>query len=96
MKCSFCGNEIERGRGILFVRKDGNLIYFDSGKCQTNMLDLGRKASKLKWARGGAIGRPTTKTEKKMKEEPAKKAETKQATKKVESKTEQKAEKPKK
>ena len=60
MKCSFCGKEIKKGQGILYVKKDGSLIYFDDGKCQTNMLDLGRKAGKLKWARAGAIGRPTS------------------------------------
>jgi len=59
MKCSFCGKEIKRGQGILYVKKDGSLLYFDDGKCQTNMLVLGRKAAKLKWARAGAIGRPT-------------------------------------
>ena len=60
MKCSFCGKEIKRGQGILYVKKDGSLIYFDDGKCQINMLELGRKAAKLKWARAGATGRPTS------------------------------------
>jgi large subunit ribosomal protein L24e len=60
MKCSFCGKEIKRGHGILYVKKDGSLIYFDDGKCQINMLELGRKAAKLKWARAGVIGKPTS------------------------------------
>jgi len=62
MKCSFCGKEIKRGQGILYVKKDGSLIYFDDGKCQTNMLDLGRKSAKLKWAREGALAKPMAKT----------------------------------
>lgn len=64
MKCSFCGTDIKRGQGILYVKKDGSLIYFDSGKCQANMLELGRKAAKLKWAREGALAKPMSKTEK--------------------------------
>jgi len=59
MKCSFCGKEIKKGQGLLYVKKDGTLIYFDDGKCQINMLELGRKAAKLKWARAGATGKPT-------------------------------------
>ncbi|VVB74045.1 50S ribosomal protein L24e [uncultured archaeon] len=92
MKCSFCGKEIKRGQGILYVKKDGSLIYFDDGKCQTNMLDLGRKAAKLKWARAGAIGRPTgQKTDRSVAKAAAKavKAEAKEAakTQKSEAKT---------
>lgn len=80
MKCSFCGKDIKRGQGILYVKKDGTLIYFDDGKCQVNMLVLKRKAGKLKWARAGAIGRPTgTKSDKSVAKAAAKavKAEAK-------------------
>jgi large subunit ribosomal protein L24e len=80
MRCSFCGKEIKRGQGILYVKKDGTLIYFDDGKCQVNMLVLKRKAAKLKWARAGAIGRPiSTKSDKSVAKAAAKavKAEAK-------------------
>jgi large subunit ribosomal protein L24e len=99
MKCSFCGKEIKRGQGILYVKKDGSLIYFDDGKCQANMLDLGRKAAKLKWARAGAIGRPSgTKSDKSVAKAAAKavKAEAKataKAEKAVTKSAEKKAEK---
>jgi len=49
MKCSFCGEEVERGTGILFVRKDGTTLTFCSSKCEKNMLKLRRNPRKLKW-----------------------------------------------
>jgi large subunit ribosomal protein L24e len=51
MKCSFCNKEIPKGKGIIYVKTDGTMFYFDSGKCQKNMLELKRKPSKLKWTR---------------------------------------------
>jgi large subunit ribosomal protein L24e len=51
MKCSFCNKEIKKGTGIIYVKTDGTMIYFDSGKCVKNMLDLKRKPAKLKWTR---------------------------------------------
>jgi len=48
MKCSFCGIEIIKGRGILFARRDGTVLYFCGGKCRSNF-NMGRKPTKLKW-----------------------------------------------
>ncbi len=48
MKCSFCGKEIEPGRGSVLVKKDGKLVRFCSNKCRKNY-NLGRKPTKLKW-----------------------------------------------
>ena len=62
MKCSFCGKDIERGTGTLFVRKTGKVLPFCSMKCEKNVLKLERKPRKLKWtvegreARAGAKG----------------------------------------
>ncbi|OYT33256.1 50S ribosomal protein L24e [Archaeoglobales archaeon ex4484_92] len=47
--CSFCGGEIEPGTGKMFVRKDGKILYFCSGKCEKSMLKLKRNPRKLKW-----------------------------------------------
>jgi len=49
MKCSFCGSELEPGTGLMFVKKDGKIFYFDSSKCEKNMLKLRREPSKVKW-----------------------------------------------
>ncbi|WP_290598071.1 MULTISPECIES: 50S ribosomal protein L24e [unclassified Archaeoglobus] len=49
--CSFCGYEIEPGTGKMYVRRDGRVFYFCSGKCEKNMLKLRRKARRLKWTK---------------------------------------------
>lgn len=51
MNCSFCGNEVRRGTGYMFVRRDGSVLTFCSSKCRKNLLRLGRNPRKLKWAR---------------------------------------------
>jgi large subunit ribosomal protein L24e len=51
VKCSFCGKEIEKGTGKMYVKKDGSVLYFCSGKCEKNMVNLRRKPRKFKWAR---------------------------------------------
>ncbi len=47
-RCSFCGTEIERGTGVIFVQKIGKVLYFCSSKCENN-LSLGRKAKHTRW-----------------------------------------------
>lgn len=49
MKCSFCGTEIVKGTGFLYVYKDGTIHNFCSRKCEANMLKLKRKPQKVKW-----------------------------------------------
>ena len=51
MECNFCQKTIEPGSGKMVVRRDGIVFYFCSPKCEKNLLKLGRKASKKKWAR---------------------------------------------
>lgn len=48
-KCSFCGKEFMQGRGILFVKKDGTLLWFCSRKCKMSMIDFQRDPRKYKW-----------------------------------------------
>lgn len=48
-KCSFCGEIIERGTGMIYVLKEGKTHNFCSSKCEKNMLVLKRKALKTKW-----------------------------------------------
>ncbi len=49
--CTFCGNDIEPGTGKMYVRRDGNVHFFCSGKCQKNQLGLGRVGRKVRWTR---------------------------------------------
>ena len=49
-KCSFCGNVLLRGTGLMFVKKDGAVYFFCSHKCEKNMLDMGRSPQAKKWA----------------------------------------------
>ncbi len=49
--CSFCGYEIEPGTGKMYVRRDGRVLHFCSGKCEKNMLKLKRNPRKLKWTK---------------------------------------------
>lgn len=49
VKCDFCGEEIERGTGMMFVKDDGKIYHFCSSKCENNMLKLGRKPRQTKW-----------------------------------------------
>ncbi|MCW7070809.1 50S ribosomal protein L24e [ANME-1 cluster archaeon ex4572_4] len=55
-KCSFCESQIEPGTGKMFVRRDGTVFYFCSSKCERNMIKLGRKRRKVKWAASAGVG----------------------------------------
>ena len=49
MNCSFCGEEIKKGTGIMFVKANGTVYVFCSSKCKINLLKLKRKPRKIKW-----------------------------------------------
>ena len=50
-KCSFCGNDIEKGTGKMFVKKDGKVLHFCSNKCEKNQLKLKRKPITTRWTK---------------------------------------------
>lgn len=50
-KCTFCGINIEKGTGKMYVKTDGKIFYFCSRKCQKNMLELKRKPRTTTWTR---------------------------------------------
>ncbi len=60
--CSFCGRPIEPGTGKLFVKKDGTRYWFDSSKCQANMLELKRVPRNVKWTTHFQKGSATKRT----------------------------------
>lgn len=49
--CSFCGAEMEKGTGKLFVFKDGKTNYFCSNKCEKNLLKLKRNPVSSEWTK---------------------------------------------
>jgi large subunit ribosomal protein L24e len=49
--CSFCGKALTPGTGKIFVQNTGKILYFDSSKCEKNMLKLKRKNTKFKWTK---------------------------------------------
>jgi len=49
MKCTFCGENIAAGTGMIYVLKEGKILNFCSSKCKKNQLKLGRNPDKLKW-----------------------------------------------
>ena len=55
--CSFCGYQVEKGTGKVFVFNTGKILNFCSNKCEKNMLKLKRTASKLKWTKFYEKGR---------------------------------------
>ncbi|MDP2666878.1 MAG: 50S ribosomal protein L24e [Candidatus Diapherotrites archaeon] len=51
MDCTFCGNKIAKGTGLLFVKKTGQVFSFCSRKCETNMIKLKRQPRKTRWTK---------------------------------------------
>lgn len=50
MKCFFCKNDLKKGSGLLFARKDGTLLYFCSNKCK-RYFEMNKKNWKYKWVK---------------------------------------------
>jgi large subunit ribosomal protein L24e len=68
-KCSFCGGNTPQGRGKMFVKNDGRILYFCNSKCQKNFR-LGRVGKNVKWTHtfrkeiaGKKAAKPAVKTE---------------------------------
>jgi len=51
MKCTFCGEDVKKGEGMLFVKADGTVYSFCSSKCKHNQLKLRRRGIKTKWTK---------------------------------------------
>lgn len=89
-QCSFCGTELKKGTGLMFVKKDAKVLYFCSRKCEKNMLVLKRKARNMPWTAEAAREKQMMKNaeaahakEIKQTKQASTKKESKPATKKV-------------
>ncbi len=47
--CSFIHEEIEPGTGMMFVRRDGTVMWFKDSKARKNSLKLKRNPRRMKW-----------------------------------------------
>jgi large subunit ribosomal protein L24e len=48
-KCSFCGKTLVKGTGKMFVKDNGQVLWFHTSKCEKNYLGLKRDPRKFKW-----------------------------------------------
>lgn len=51
VNCNFCGKELKKGTGKMFVQDNGAVKYFCSSKCEKNSLQLKRDPRKFKWSK---------------------------------------------
>lgn len=49
--CSFCGDTIEPGTGMMYVKRDGTVYQFCSSKCRKNTLVLNRVPRRVRWSK---------------------------------------------
>ncbi|MAK88572.1 MAG: 50S ribosomal protein L24e [Euryarchaeota archaeon] len=47
--CSFTSEEIEPGTGMMYVKRDGSVMWFRDSKARKNALKLKRNPRKMKW-----------------------------------------------
>jgi len=49
VKCDYCGKNIEKGTGKMFIKDSGKIINFCTKRCEKDMLVFGRKSREQKW-----------------------------------------------
>ena len=49
--CTFSGEEIEPGTGMMFVRRDGSILWFKNSKARKNFVKFERNAKRFKLTR---------------------------------------------
>lgn len=77
VKCSFSGKEIPPGKGIMYVKSDGKVLYFSDRKCEKNMLQLKRKPQNIRWTEEGVKHKQERMAAMKHQEEEEKSSEAK-------------------
>lgn len=50
-ECSFCGENLRKGSGLLYVKRDGKPFYYCSSKCKKNALGLKREGRRKRWTK---------------------------------------------
>lgn len=49
--CTYCGVTIEPGTGVMYVLRNGQIIWFCSSKCFKSYVKLRRRADRQEWVR---------------------------------------------
>lgn len=49
--CAYSGEAIEPGKGIMFVKRNGDVLYYKSRKCLREHQDLGRVPRYVRWTK---------------------------------------------
>ncbi len=62
-KCSFCGDDLLRGSGLMYVKRDGTVYFFCRRKCEKNLLKLRRNPRKIEWTSAHEKWKGTAKKE---------------------------------
>ena len=50
-KCSFSGEDLRTGTGLMYVLKDGKILWFKNSKSMKNYLKLKRKPLNTRWTK---------------------------------------------
>lgn len=50
MKCTFCGTDMKKGTGKMYVQTTGKVFYWCSSKCEKNF-GMGRESKDRKWSK---------------------------------------------
>ncbi len=48
---SFSNEDIPKGTGVMYVKKDGSVLYFKNSKTMKNMLKLKRDGRNIRWTK---------------------------------------------
>ncbi len=59
--CSFCGTVIEKGTGVMYVKKDGKILWFCSTKCEKATFKLKQTPRHKPWTKDAALEKERTK-----------------------------------
>ena len=49
--CAFSGDDIEPGTGLMYVKRNGEVLYYKSRKCLREHQGLGRVNRYVKWTK---------------------------------------------
>jgi large subunit ribosomal protein L24e len=49
--CSYCGEQIPPGEGLMYVRTNGEIFHFCSKKCRKLQIVFKKPARKVRWTK---------------------------------------------